>query len=418
MVTKRQRITLIALAVLLLPFGCVTVRRRVRPDEELRGVWVATVANIDWPSRRDLSTDDQKKELIAILDRAAALHLNAVFFQVRPAADALYSSKIDPWSEYLTGTMGKAPEPYWDPLAFAVAEEHARGLQLHAWFNPFRAHHPTGTSPIAEGHVSRAQPELVRQYGQSLWLDPGQEEARRQAIAVIIDVARRYDVDGVHLDDYFYPYPEKGPDGQDIDFPDDASWTRYRQNGGGLDRDDWRRENVNAFVRDLYAAVKAARPSAKVGISPFGIWRSGRPAQIRGFDAYQKLYADSRLWLRRGWVDYLAPQLYWPIAKKEQSFPALLNWWTEQDEKGRGIVAGISVSRVGGAGPDGWPADEIRRQIEITRRQPGAIGFILFSMRGLMADRGGIDEVLIRTLPPQQRTAGSRRVGPPVAPDW
>jgi uncharacterized lipoprotein YddW (UPF0748 family) len=194
------------------------------PAREFRAIWVATVGNSCWPSKPGLSTDQQKAELIAILDRAAALKQNAVIFQVRPACDALYQSSIEPWSEYLTGIQGRAPSPYYDPLAFAVSEAHRRGLELHAWFNPFRAHHFQAVSPIAANHISRTHPELVRSYGRYLWLDPGEPEVRAYSLRVVMDVVKRYDIDGVHFDDYFYPYHEKGRYGGDLDFPDTMSW--------------------------------------------------------------------------------------------------------------------------------------------------------------------------------------------------
>jgi uncharacterized lipoprotein YddW (UPF0748 family) len=382
------------LAIVLLA-TCAEWPRHPKPHRarELRGLWVATVANLDWPSRRDLAPERQRAELTAILDRAAALHLNAIFLQVRPQADAIYPSELEPWSEYLTGTMGKAPDPPYDPLAFAVAEAHARGLELHAWFNPFRAHHPSAASPIAATHVARAHREWVRDYGSHLWLDPGEDGAQRATLAVIADVVRRYDVDGVHLDDYFYPYPESS-----LSFPDDPSWRRYEAGGGRMSRQEWRRDNINRFVHDLYVAVKEIKPAVEVGISPFGIWRPGHPRQIEGLDAYAEIYADSRLWLQKGWVDYLAPQLYWPIDRRAQSFPVLLRWWTDQDRKGRGIVAGVSVNRVATGRAGSVSAEEIGRQLDLVRRDDGAVGFILFSARTLMQDRGGVDAVLQRSI--------------------
>ena len=344
-------------------------------SKELRGVWIATVNNLDWPSRPDLTVDEQKQELIAILDRAAALNLNAVFFQVRPMADALYVSQIEPWSEFLTGEIGKAPDPPYDPLAFAIDEAHARGIELHAWFNPFRAN-------VTTPHAVRAY-----RYGRFVWSDPGDPEVQKRALDVIADVVRRYNVDGVHLDDYFYPYPEDGRD-----FPDDAT---YQQFGDGSSKDDWRRENINRFVHDLYRTVKGIKPAVEVGISPFGIWRPNHPRQIRGLDAYETIYADSRLWLRRGWVDYLAPQLYWPIDKREQSFPALLQWWTSQDRMGRGIVAGMNVNRV-----SQLSTTEFARQIKLVRNNDRAVGFILFSARTLMKNTDGLNDVLARAIGP------------------
>ena len=280
-----------------------------KPIREFRAAWVATVANIDWPSRKDLTTAEQKTELLAILDRAQRLRLNTVIFQVRPACDAMYASAIEPWSEYLTGTMGKPPEPYYDPLTFAVEEAHKRGLELHAWFNPYRAHHQGARSPISASHVSKTRPQLVRQYGKYLWLDPGEKDVQDYSLSVVMDVVKRYDIDGVHFDDYFYPYKEKDDEGRTLDFPDQASWTRFGA-GGKLGRDDWRRENVNIFIERLYRSIKAVKPAVKFGVSPFGIWRPNNPPQIQGYDAYANLYADSRKWLAKGWVDYFAPQLF------------------------------------------------------------------------------------------------------------
>lgn len=353
-------------------------------------MWIATVDNIDWPSRPGLSTWEQQAELIALLNRAVALRMNAVIFQVRPAADAMYQSPLEPWSEYLTGQMGRPPEPYYDPLAFAVAEAHKRGLQLHAWFNPYRARHPSARSPIAATHVSRTRPALVRTYGRHLWLDPGDPAVRDYSLSVIMDVVRRYDIDGVHLDDYFYPYLERNERGNNIPFPDDASYARYRSGGGQLSRADWRRQNVDLFVEAMYNSVKAAKPWVSVGISPFGIWRSGSPPEVQGLDAYTELFADSRKWLANGWLDYLSPQLYWPIDAPQQSYPVLLRWWVAQNAKGRNIWPGIITSRVADGGPKSWRAQEILDQIALTRAQPGASGNIQFSAKALMQDRDSI----------------------------
>ena len=356
---------------------------------ELRGVWVATVGNLDWPSAPGLSTSRQKGELVALLDTLAALNANAVIIQVRPAADALYPSALEPWSEVLSGTQGVPPEPLWDPLAFAIESAHARGLELHAWFNPYRARPTTSVSPAAASHVSRRRPDLVKAYGKQLWMDPGEEDVAAHSLAVILDVVQRYDVDGIHLDDYFYPYPEKDAAGRVVEFPDEPSFARYVASGGALGREDWRRWNVNRFVKRLHDEVKAVKKNVRVGISPFGIWRPGRPAQVKGFDAYEEISADARTWLQRGWVDYLAPQLYWPIDQREQSFPALLAWWSGQNSAGKLLWPGLAAFRVGEDGK-GWPAGEIAEEIRRTRAQPGATGHILFSARVLLENRGGI----------------------------
>ena len=362
---------------------------------EFRAVWVATVSNIDWPSKPGLSTWDQQAELIAILDKAVKLHMNAVVLQVRPAADALYASKLEPWSEYITGQMGRPPEPYYDPLAFAVAEAHKRGLELHAWFNPYRAHHPSAKSPISANHLSETRPGMVRTYGHHLWLDPGDPAVRRHSIQVLTDVVKRYDVDGIHLDDYFYPYKERDSAGVIIDFPDSVTWNRYAAGGGTLERDDWRRNNVNVFVRDLYKSIKKTNPRVKFGISPFGMWRPGFPPQIKGFDAYTELYADSKKWLNEGWLDYFTPQLYWPIARQEASYPVLLEWWISENTKSRNMWPGNFTSRVGATGENSWKTQEILDQISTTRLTKGAGGNVHFSAKVFMQNRDSIVDKLV-----------------------
>jgi uncharacterized lipoprotein YddW (UPF0748 family) len=363
---------------------------------EFRAVWVASVANIDWPSRRGLSTEEQQRELLAILDRAALLKLNAIILQVRPAADAFYASRYEPWSEFLTGKMGRAPEPFYDPLAFAVAEAHRRGLELHAWFNPYRARHPAETSAVVSKHVSRAQPALVRKYGPYLWLDPGDPKVRELTTRVILDVVKRYDIDGVHIDDYFYPYREPARRGRGyIPFPDNTTWRRYVRGGGKLSRDDWRRRNVDLLVQELYEGVKKTKPWVKFGVSPFGIWRPGYPASVRGLDAYDELYADSRKWIQNGWVDYFTPQLYFRTYAPQQPYTDLLAWWVEQNAKGRHLWPGLYTSRIGLRGAM-WQSSEILEQIRLTREQPGATGNVHFSMEVLLQDRDSVDEQLLR----------------------
>ena len=348
---------------------------------EFRGAWISVVAsNQDWPSEPGLPVAQQKAELISLLERAAQLHFNAVIFQIRPSSDALYASTIEPWSERLTGTMGRAPEPFYDPLAFAIQEAHKRGLELHAWFNPFRAWHQLAKSPVAPNHVTKTHPEWVRDYDGQYWLDPGEPAVREYVLRVVMDVVRRYDVDGVTFDDYFYPYPVKNALGRRLDYPDDASWQKYGLRSG-LTRDDWRRQNVNQFVQSVYQSIKGAKPWVKFGVSPFGIWRPGVVPGInpKALDAYASLYADSRLWLASGWLDYFAPQLYWPVDSPQQSFPVLLNWWSSQNVKGRHLWPGLNDSNVGKE----WSTEEIARQMDTARRQ-SAGGEIHFHLRDVL----------------------------------
>jgi uncharacterized lipoprotein YddW (UPF0748 family) len=360
------------------------------PLREFRGAWVATVGNIDWPSKAGLTSEQQKAELLSILDRAVQLKLNAILLQVRPACDAFYVSAIEPWSEYLTGRMGQAPIPFYDPLGFAVEEAHKRGLELHAWFNPFRARHLNARSAAAAHHISKTRPQWVRQYGRTLWLDPGEAAARDYSIRVILDVTRRYDIDGVHLDDYFYPYQEEDAAGNALTFPDGPGWKHYQEAGGKLSRDDWRRANIDVFIERLYRSIKSEKPLVKFGVSPFGIWRPGFPQPIDGYDAYDKLYTDSRKWLMNGWVDYFAPQLYWSIDPPEQSYPVLLKWWSEQNVRKRHLWPGNAISR------NGRTADEIVNQIRLTRKQSGATGNIFWSFKSFLRNRSNIVEALSR----------------------
>jgi uncharacterized lipoprotein YddW (UPF0748 family) len=360
-----------------------------KPTREFRAVWIATVANIDFPTKKTLSVEEQKAELIRDLDLARQLRLNAVVFQVRPMCDALYDSKIEPWSEFLTGAMGK-PQSF-DPLQFVIEEAHRRGILVHAWFNPYRAFHPSAKT-VSENHISKRRPDLVRKYGKYLWLDPSDREVQKYSLSVILDVVRRYDVDGIHFDDYFYPYPEKDADGNKIEFPDDANWRKYKNAGGKLTRDDWRRKNVNDFIESVGRESKRIKPFVLYGISPFGIWQPVPEKNIKGLNAFTELYADAKKWLQNGTIDYLAPQLYWETARKGQSFPVLLNWWKSQNAKNRHIWAGIAPYRIGSNA--NFSAEEIANQIKLTKNSTQTLGAIHFSFKSLRNDLGGIQKVL------------------------
>lgn len=359
---------------------------------EFRAAWVATVANIDWPSRRGLSDAAQIAEIHAILDNARALRLNAIVLQVRTSADALYRSELEPWSEYLSGVQGQGPG--YDPLALWIAQAHARGIELHAWLNPYRAKQSGAKSVASATHLSRTRPEWVRKYGDQLWIDPGEAGAAEHTLAVCRDLLTRYELDGLHIDDYFYPYPVQDAAKQDIDFPDDPSWLRYVRGGGALSRADWRRDNVDQLVRRMYDLVRELRPTARVGISPFGLPRPDlRPAGITGFSQYDKLYAHVEHWMAMGWLDYLAPQLYWPRAQKPQAFEPLLRAWQSVNPLGRPIWPGLFTSRAG-TEADGWPLDEIPAQVEIMRSAPSTGGHLHFSMVALLKNRRGIADAL------------------------
>ena len=350
-----KQVYLIAVLLLFVIFGCTATNTLQTPtqadntqtnlpkvEREFRAAWIATVANINWPSKRTLTTEEQKQEAIGILDKMKADHFNAVIFQARPQCDALYKSDLEPWSYYLTGKQGKAPEPFYDPLEFWVEEAHKRGMELHVWLNPYRAHHSSG-GEVGEQSVVTKHPELVVKLKTGYWwLDPSKKETQDYSMSVVLDIAKRYDIDGIHFDDYFYPYPSYN---NDEDFPDEDSWKNYLAGGGKLSRGDWRRESVNTFIHNVYKGIKEVKPNVKFGLSPFGIWRPRNPESVEGFDQYDQLYADAKLWINEGWVDYWTPQIYWRISTPLQSFPALVGWWKEQNLKNKHFWPGITIDR-------------------------------------------------------------------------
>jgi uncharacterized lipoprotein YddW (UPF0748 family) len=344
---------------------------------EFRAAWVATVANINWPSKRGLPVAEQQREALALLDFLKDHHFNAVIFQVRPQADALYESSLEPWSYYLTGEQGKAPDPYYDPLEFWTEAAHDRGLELHVWLNPYRAHHTAG-GPVSGMSMVKKMPESVVRLTEGYWwFDPAKKSTQDHGLRVVMDIVKRYDIDGVHFDDYFYPYPSYNGG---ADFPDSDSWAAYQSAGGKLSRGDWRREQVNRFIERVYTSIKAEKKHVKFGLSPFGVWRPGYPSSIQGLDQYDQLYADARLWLNSGWVDYFTPQLYWPVNQIPQSFPVLLGWWQQENTHQRHLWPGMNVGR----GGDEKNADELVNQIMITRGMlPQSSGTVHWSISGI-----------------------------------
>lgn len=386
---------------MLLCASCTPLHQRkqaatARPpalNREFRGVWVATVGNIDWPSKPGLSAQQQKQEAIAILDKLAELHMNVAILQVRTACDALYQSKLEPWSAVLTGHEGQSPG--YDPLQFWITEAHRRGIELHAWINPFRARPSSATYTNSPEHVSNSHPDWVVNYSDNkdtlLWLDPGNPQAMKHVYDVVMDIVRRYDIDGIHIDDYFYPYPLHDKTGNVISFPDGQSYARYWEHGGRLKLDDWRRHNITEFIHHIYRDIHSEKNWVKFGVSPFGIWRPGHPADVAGFDAYASIYCDTRLWLHKGWLDYLVPQLYWKISAEKQNFLSLLEWWAGENHMHRTLCAGLYTGRLDGKG---WCPDEIGDQIGVVRAV-GADGEVHFSAKVLMKNWQHIDQLLI-----------------------
>ena len=327
---------------------------------EFRAAWVATVANINWPSTSGLSTKEQQDEALVLLDFLKEHNYNAVIFQVRPQADALYRSSLEPWSYFLTGEVGKAPDPYYDPLSFWIEAAHDRGMELHVWLNPYRSHHTTG-GEVAPKSMVKTRPELMVSLANGMWwMDPSKQATQDHSSAVVMDIVKRYDIDGVHFDDYFYPYKSYN---EGADFPDAESYSAYLKSGGILSKSDWRRAAVNGFVKRIYEEIKAEKPEVKFGLSPFGIWKPGYPASIAGMNQYEELYADAKLWLNEGWIDYFAPQLYWKINQTAQSFPVLLGWWESENTQGRHLWPGMNID----FGGNDDNIDETINQIMITR---------------------------------------------------
>lgn len=346
-------------------------------NREFRGAWIASVANINWPSKNNLSVEQQKAEAIKMLDLLKDNNFNAVIFQARPSADALYTSNIEPWSYFLTGETGVAPYPNYDPLQFWIEEAHKRGLELHVWLNPYRAHHSNGGSVNSLSMVNKLPNLVVKLRNGMYWLDPANPRTQGHVSNVVKDLVKRYDLDAIHFDDYFYPYKEYNGG---RDFPDNTSWNAYVSSGGTLSRADWRRDNVNKFVERIYKEIHAEKNYVRFGISPFGIWKPGYPEGIVGSSQYDELYADAKLWLNNGWVDYFSPQLYWPIESKGQPFGSLLNWWKSENTMNRHLWPGLNTVEVKVSDRP----TEIKNQIDISRQILGKdAGEIHWSIAGL-----------------------------------
>ena len=403
-------------------YGCATLREPTplpraewppAAPREWRAAWVASVAHIDWPPRPGLAVAEQQASALAMVERARQIGLNALILQVRPAGDALYASKLEPWSEYLTGEQGRAPDPAWDPLAFWAEACERQGLELHAWLNPFRARHPSARTPLVAPHLGVSDPVAVKSYGDLQWMDPAEPAAAQRTLAVALDIVRRYPVAGLHIDDYFYPYPVRQGEVEQP-FPDQAAWHRYlreARQSGALPREDWRREQVDRLVRELHRSLRQLRPEMAFGISPFGLGRPDRrPAGVSGFSQYDKLYADVEHWLAEGWMDYLAPQLYWPIDSSGQPFGVLLDYWLAQNPRGLPVRPGLFSSRVGAAERP-WPAREIIDQISLLRGRTGVDGHVHFSLSALLQDRDGLAQALLAG-PYAQPALPPRRPGP------
>ncbi|MER7900687.1 family 10 glycosylhydrolase [Streptomyces sp. NPDC096046] len=368
--------------------SAATGRRGGAPDSEMRGVWLASVANRDWPSKPGLTASQQRAELLTHLDTAVRNRLNTVFFQVRPMADAMWPSPYEPWSQYLTGTQGE--DPGWDPLGTAVAEAHARGLHLHAWFNPYRVAAHADPARLAASHPARRNPGWVVTYGGKLFYNPGLPEVRAFVEDAMLDAVARYPVDGVHFDDYFYPYPVAGQSFDD----DDA----YDEHGGDFpDRAAWRRDNIDRLVRETADRVGEIRPGARFGVSPFGVWRNAATDPLgsdtrAGVETYDDLHADTRTWVREGWIDYIVPQLYWNIGFTAADYAKLVPWWAEVARgSATQLYVGEALYKAGDpAQPAAWQrTDELSRHLTLAGRHPEVRGHVYFAAKDMAADRIG-----------------------------
>lgn len=381
------------------------------PKRQMRGVWLTTVRNIDWPAESGLSAQRQQEEMRDHLDQAAALSLNTVFLQIRPTADAVYESELEPWARYLTGEQGG--DPGYDPLAFAVDEAHERGLELHAWFNPYRVGwQDADLDHLDPDHPVERNPEWLIVKEDEGYLDPGNPDVREWVGDVVLDVVERYDIDGVHFDDYFYPYPGDGEP-----FDDDASW---RAHGGEFERRaDWRRENVNTLISEVHERIGDTKPWVRFGISPFGVWRNAETdpsgSDTQALQSYDDIYADTRAWIENGWVDYVVPQLYWHRGFEAADYEELVPWWSEE-------VAGTAVDlyigqaayRVGDDEWEEWEADDaLARQLDFNTGHPAVRGDVYFSMTSLTGAAGAaMDEVAAHhyrrpALPPRAADGGA-----------
>lgn len=402
---------LFILVVSALPLSFIALTAQEMPKREMRAVWIATVENIDWPSSATLSSSQQKSELIALLDHVKAYNLNTVVFQIRPAADAFYSSKFEPWSQWLTGEQGKAPEPYYDPLDFIIKECRKRGLDVHAWLNPYRAVKDTGQNSTSPGHITNRHPEWFLNYGQTRYFDPALPEARDYVAQVVSDLVRRYDVDAIHMDDYFYPYRIAGQQ-----FPDDSSFAKHSGPFSLGNRDDWRRNNVDFIIQQLADSIKKVKPWVEFGISPFGVWRNASrdtsgSATKAGQTNYDDLFADVLKWQKKGWIDYVVPQLYWHIGFSVADYEVLAGWWN-RNAFGCPLYIGQAFYRIDKKSTvKAWRSSkEITRQIALNRQYENINGSMFFSAKYLRTSPLKLRQNMLKVYPYKALTPVNDRI--------
>lgn len=357
---------LTACAGLTLLFGTLTACASEAPKREFRGAWLHVVGPVSY-SR--MSPSQAQQFIISELDKLADAGCNAVIFQVRPMADALYDSSLEDWSRFLTGKRGKAPSPMWDPMAFTIEEAHKRGMEFHAWLNPYRV--TTAGENLPEGHLSKREPHRFFRHNDQLFFDPAYPENRQLISNVVKDIIQRYDVDAIHFDDYFYPYPGKAGK-----FNNDAA--SYAKFGNGMDREDWRRHNVDLLIEQVHNTIEQTKPWVRFGIAPFGIWRNQksdpRGSDTRGLENYDTLYADVLLWDEKGWIDYVAPQLYWELDHKLASSRKLIKWWNDNIKNAQ-LYIGQDVKRtMDQRDTEAGRPNELQTKIELSRQYPNVDG--------------------------------------------
>ncbi len=387
-----------------------------QPKYEFRGVWIATVDNIDWPAAGQWDSEQQKADFIRILDMHKRNGMNAIIMQVRPAADAFYPSPYEPWSQWLTGVQGQPPSPYYDPMLFMIEETHKRGMEFHAWLNPYRANFNIKTASIAPNHITRIHPEWFLTYGDKKYFDPGNKEAQKFLVNVVQDIVKRYDIDAIHMDDYFYPYRIPGKE-----FPDEAT---YKNSGSTLDKDEWRRSNTDSIIFTLSHIIKKEKKLCRFGISPFGVWRNKKD-DPEGSDSkagqtnYDDLYADILLWLKKGWIDYVTPQLYRAINDDKMAYETLLDWWSRHSY-GRHIYIGHGIYRAGGKEEPWNDPRQLPEQITLLRRYPNVQGSIYFSSKTFENNPNGWNDSLQNdyykypALLPPMRWIDNEKPWPPI----
>lgn len=361
------------------------------PKREFRAAWIATVGNIDWPSKKGLDAYTQQQEFIRIVDQLKYNGLNAVIVQIRPAADALYDSPYENWSRYLSGKQGLAPMPYYDPLSFMIQACHERCIEFHAWFNPYRALVEANKNPNTANHITYTHPEWFINYGGKKYFDPGLPEVRQYFTQIVLDVVKRYDIDAVHFDDYFYPYRIAG-----VEFADYASFAQYGKTFHS--KDDWRRNNVNMLIESLGKKIKQTKSYVKFGISPFGVWRNASKdpegsATRAGQTNYDDLYADVLLWLRKGWIDYVLPQLYWENGHRAADYATLINWWS-QHSYNKHVYIGHGIYQLGSNKSCWQNLREIAHQIEQTRTTENISGSAFYSARSFLLNKLQINQAM------------------------